>query len=194
MRKILFICLIALLGVLLFMTIASGFPVQGVSIYSLKDIQLSSEDLKNKVEEVTELTSIKYPQKNSELTRNIKALEEEKQTFLEKTEYSSAEEIAKANMQESYDANYLWVTLGNYATREGVIAKLDFTTSSSGTPGLYDINFTMNGTYIGITDFIYSIENDQTLNFRIQNFSLVPGSDTVILQATFIVSDLAISF
>lgn len=178
MRKLLFVFLLILLGILLFVTVVSGFPIKKIKIYTFKDIQKSSEELDKTLQEMETIALITYPEKETELSRSMKELETEKQNYLDKAQYSSTEDVARANMQESYDANYLWVKLGNYATKEGIVAKLDFTTSSSGVPGLYDIRFTLDGTYVSITDFIYSIENDQTLNFRIQDFVLVPGGST----------------
>ena len=37
---------------------------------------------------------------------------------------------------------------------------------------IYDLDFTLVGNYVGITDFIYDIENDEELNFEIQNFKI----------------------
>lgn len=46
-----------------------------------------------------------------------------------------------------------------------------------------DLNFKISGEYIAITDFIYSIENDDSLNFEIKDFSL--QEEDGILRASF---------
>ena len=211
MKKLLIGILLLGLGALLYKTATTGFSSEIVEMYSLVAIKDKSETLGRKMEEITQITSNVYPQKSSELSKNIKELETEKQRYNEKAQYSSTEEVAKANMTQTYQGDYLWVTLGNYATREGIVAKLEFNTSTSGIPGLYDIKFTLNGAYTSITEYIYSIENDSKLNFRIENFTLVPGggtteetategvettagSDVEKLQSTFVVKDLAVEF
>lgn len=38
---------------------------------------------------------------------------------------------------------------------------------------MYDLQFTLIGNYVSITDFIYDIENDEQLKFEIKNFSIL---------------------
>lgn len=176
MRKILFLVLLVLVGILLFMAMVTEFPIQQVSIYTLKEIQDSSALLESKLNELSTLSGTTYPTKRDRNLKDaVRELELEKQSFEEKAQYSSEEDIAQANTQQRYAASFLWVRLGNYATKEGINANLAFTESSSGISGLYDIKLTLNGAYTSITEFIYSIETDQELNFRIQDFALVPG-------------------
>ena len=56
----------------------------------------------------------------------------------------------------------------------------------------YDLNFVVTGAYVPITDFISSIENDQSLGFRIENFKLIPSDNNNSLQGSFTVRDVAI--
>ena len=53
-----------------------------------------------------------------------------------------------------------------------------------------DLSFTAVGTYIGITDFVYALEDDEQLEFPIQNFKLVPDGEN--LCATFTISEVPI--
>lgn len=46
--------------------------------------------------------------------------------------------------------------------------------------------FTITGSYVSISEFVASIENNSSLNFMIEDFKLVPtANDTENLQATF---------
>ena len=54
-----------------------------------------------------------------------------------------------------------------------------------------DLKFTVTGEYIAITDFIYSLEDDDTLGFEISEFLLEKGGEN--LQATFIVKEVPIN-
>ena len=56
----------------------------------------------------------------------------------------------------------------------------------------YNLRFTVNGSYISITDFISDIENDSTLGFKIEEFKMVPGTSTSDLKATFVCKEIAI--
>ena len=54
-----------------------------------------------------------------------------------------------------------------------------------------DLNFTVTGEYIDITNFIYSIENDDKLKFEISNFTMEKGGEN--LQATFVVKKVPVN-
>ena len=73
---------------------------------------------------------------------------------------------------KNYKIERLWIALENYAKNENVELKLEVVDAAS--KGLYDLNITVAGEYIGITDFIYDIEKDDTLGFKILNFKLTP--------------------
>lgn len=46
--------------------------------------------------------------------------------------------------------------------------------------------FTITGSYVSISEFIAAIENNSSLNFKIEDFKLIPtANDTENLQATF---------
>ena len=71
--------------------------------------------------------------------------------------------------------------MGNYATEEGVILQFDVTksasvgsskSSSSQDYIFCDLNFTVTGEYIPVTDFIYDIEDDDRFKFEITSFAM----------------------
>ena len=49
---------------------------------------------------------------------------------------------------------------------------------STETKDVYDLQFTLVGSYTRITDFLYDIENDEELNFEIKNFSISSAAST----------------
>ena len=53
-----------------------------------------------------------------------------------------------------------------------------------------DIAFTATGKYVGIIDFISALEDDSELNFKIDNFKMIPDGEN--LQATFDVNGIRI--
>ena len=59
----------------------------------------------------------------------------------------------------------------------------------------FDLKFAAIGSYVGIADFIYDIENDSTLGFKIEEFNMDSSEDTAStrLVATFTCKDIAIA-
>ena len=108
-------------------------------------------------------------------------------------------QIKESNMYNSmdlYDVDFLWTTIGIYATEKGVTLQFDVSKSSTATAisseyVMCDLNFTVTGEYIAITDFIYNIENDDKLNFEISDFAMEKGGEN--LQATFVVKEVPIN-
>ena len=82
--------------------------------------------------------------------------------------------------------------MGNYATKQGVDLKLDVTSNNS-ISGTYDLTFTATGGYIQIIDFLYDVERDSTLVFKLENFKMVPGTSTEELVATFVCKDVKLN-
>ncbi len=101
-------------------------------------------------------------------------------------------ELGLAGQIQEYKVETLWVKLGTYATTEGVILQMDIKGSSTGGSGRYDLSFRVNGSYIGITDFISDIENDSMLGFKIEEFKINQDSSETDLVATFTCKNIAI--
>ena len=99
---------------------------------------------------------------------------------------STDSEIQSALQIRTYTIEYLWSQVGNHATKEGVVAKMDIGSSSLGDAAYKNLNFTITGSYLGITNFISDLENDSKLQFTIDDF------DMKSQQATFVVKDVKI--
>jgi len=200
MKKLLILVIIILLGILAYFILFEGLNVFGISILSIEGIGNESDTLDQKIQSAKELTSSQFPSKVKELETSIKTLTTEKEEYQDLVALSNSEELAQANHSQKYEIEVLWVIVGNHATKNGVTIKMDVKSASSGTSGLYDLNFTANGSYIGITDFLYAIEDDASLLFKIEQFALAPSgsssgteADTTSLQGTFVVKDLSIN-
>lgn len=191
MRKILLILIIILLLVLGYICLAKGIEISTFPILSLKEIEQTSQNLKTKIEEVNTLIDVEYPRKISELKTSSNKMESAKEEYLKLTNLSSEEQILNARTEKSYAIEFLWAKIGTHARKEGINLKLEIASSSTGANNVNDLKFTVDGSYIAITNFIYAIENDSELDFRIQNFKLLPYQDD-ILQGTFTVRNIAI--
>lgn len=191
MRKILIIIIVLLLLVLSYISLAKGIEVGNFKILSIKQIEEESQNLKTKIENVNSLIDQQYPKRISDLKTASNNMEEAKSEYLKYTNLSSDAEILEAMQKKSYAIEFLWAKIGTHARKEGVNLKFEIVSSSTGANNANDLNFTVEGSYIAITNFIYAIENDADLNFRIQNFKLLPYKDE-ILQATFKVQNITI--
>ena len=80
----------------------------------------------------------------------------------------------------------MWSQIGNHATREGVVIQIDVVSGTIAETDYRDLNFTVSGNYLAITNFITELENDDTLQFTIDDFSMTQN------HATFTVKNVKI--
>lgn len=191
MRKILLMVIIILVIALGYVTIVHGIGLGGFQILSIGQIKEESQNLKAKIEEVNTLIDVNYPNKIIELKKSSKRVDEAEKEYYEYTNLSSDQDIIDARTEKSYAIEFLWARLGTHARKEGINLKFEIISSSTGANTVNDLRFTVDGSYIAITNFIYAIENDSSLGFRIYNFKLLPYQNE-ILQGTFVVKNVAI--
>lgn len=193
MRKILISILIVLLLVVSYLIAFKGLNIFGVDILSLKQIKDKNAELDVGLKEVSTLTSVDQPKAISDLNDSAKQLAIAKEEYNDKILYSSSDTISIATQLKTYKTEYLGIRIGNHAKKNSVNLKYELKQSTSGVAGLYDIYFTVTGRYVSISEFVASLENDSSLNFKIENFRLQPNeNNTEILQATFNVKDISV--
>ena len=190
MKKLLILILITLLLILTMFIGIKGVTIGKIEILEIQGIQAKNSELDSKIQDAAKLVEKTYAQTISEVNSNAKKLKEEKQNYQDMTAISSDGETQAVNQIEKYEIETLWVKLGNHATSEGVVMKMDVTSGSSGAQDSYNLNFTVTGGYVQIEDFISSIENDSTLGFKIEEFKMAPSGND--LQATFVCKDIPI--
>lgn len=191
MRKVLLMVIIILVIALGYVSVVHGIELGNFQILSISQIKEESQNLKTKIEEVNTLIDISYPKKISELKTAGKRVDEAEKEYYEYTNLSSDQDIINARTEKSYAIEFLWARLGTHARNEGINLKFEIVSSSTGANTVNDLKFTVDGSYIAITNFIYAIENDSSLGFRIYNFKLLPYQNE-ILQGTFVVKNIAI--
>lgn len=186
-NKLVFISLI--LSIVLVICLAIfGVKIGKLEISSISKLIDKNKQINSNIEQVAKLTSSDYPQQISNLESTINNLNVQKQKYEQLSGFSSEDEATYQT--EKFDISYLWTTIGEYATKQGITLAMDVK-KGTGTD-LYNLDFSIQGTYAHITTFITTIENDSKLSFRIYNFKLVPGSDNINLKATFTVKDVNI--
>lgn len=189
MRKILISVLIVLIVVIFGLMAVSGLNIGNLRIASVKEIIDENKKLDESIETLNKTITTDYVTAKSNLDASLKKLETSKQKYQDTIRYSTEEEIKAANQTESYEIGYLWTKIGLYATKRGIVMQANV--SSGSITNLYNITFTITGEYISISEFIYDIENDSNLGFKIEDFTLSPGTGNN-LQGTFIIRNVAI--
>lgn len=203
MKKILISIIGVILLILICVSAIKGISAGKMSIYSVENIKEQSLNLDKKIEEANTEINQNYAKSIDDIetaTTNLIKLKEEYESKVGLNGELGITQI------EKYKIEYLWSIIGGYATDEGVKVSLDIKETSI--DDTCNINFTLYGSYIGITDFLYDIENDDELNYRIKDFKIEPSSVTTStttdnkvttvstekLTATFVVENIIIKF
>jgi len=190
MKKLLISILIALLLILSIFIAINGLNVGKIEVLGIRGINQKNSELDQKIQQATQLSTIDYQKAVDEVEENSKKLTEEKKNYEDMALLNTDSEGQATAQIQKYEVEALWVKLGNHATSEGATMKMDIVKGSSTSENMYDLNFTVNGSYISIIDFISDIENDSTLGFKIENFHMSGSGDS--LQATFVCKEISI--
>lgn len=190
MKKILISILIVLLIVLTGFTIFKGISIGNFKVLSASQINDKNTQLTTEIEIAQQLLKKNYPETKEKLASSISDLLSKKEEYFKLAKLSSDKEITKANTEETYLIEFLWARIGNHATSKGVNLTIDVKTGDAGDPMVKNLTITAKGYYVGIMDFVSSLENDDKLNFKIENFKLVQEDE--LLTATFNVRGIRI--
>ncbi len=190
MKKLLMLILIGLLVALCGFIAFNGFEMGKVEILSYSGIQKRNQELDEKIQESSKLAEKDFKQAINMVQESSKNLEKQKKEYEDMTVLATPEEGENVNPIQRYEVETLWVKIGNYATSEGVVIRMDVV-AGNGTD-MYNLKFTVTGLYVCISDFISDIENDSTLGFKIEEFKMLPSGTDSNLQATFVCKDVGI--
>lgn len=191
MKKVLITILIILLIILGGYAVFKGISLGNFKILSYTDIVQKNNELEAKITEATQITSVTFPEKVSSLTKASKQLVTTREKYEDKVAYSSEEEVRRAREIRNYEVDFLFTQLGNYVSKNGI--QMDLNAVSNPVAGEYNLNFTLNGKYALIAEFIRDIENDSELSFIIENFKLTPGANNEDLKAEFVVTGIKVN-
>ena len=186
MRKIIFSIIIVILLVAGGFLIAKGVNIGNITVWGVKSIKEKNATIDQKNQQLSTLATAYYESALSGLNTSKTSLETTKKSYEDKAI------LAKDNsylQTEKYEIEFLWTKVGNYAKDRKVELKFDVANSS--TKGLYDLKFTIAGKYTKVADYIYDIENDSKLGFKIEDFHMVSAGEGV--QATFTCKEVNIN-
>lgn len=191
MKKLLLLILIALILSLTIFTIVNGIELGDFTILGIQGIKEKNTDLDAEIKEATTLVTVSYPKKADEMNASVKELEEAKKEYEDMVSVSTSDEISIASQILNYKIEVLWTKIGIHAKKEGVKINIAVV-NGTGSEDNYNLNFTVAGSYINISEFIRDIEDDSTIGFKIEDFALKPGGSEENLQATFTCKNIII--
>ena len=214
-KKIIILSSIALvLFSMLVVVLTVDIPLLGV--YSVKTALQKSEEIEIKEAElVSEQVTYNNLKNTLESAKNSYSKEK---TKYEAISEETINIIKESNTEENYSLEYMWIKLGNYAKRNNlslviaepgntyevpsedssstttedasVVEKNDNTPTTNSNNGVLKIQVT--GSYIDLSDFIFEVENDKELKFKLDNISMEYVSGTTI-KTTFDVKNIVIT-
>ena len=175
MKKLLILILIVLLSVAVYMIGFKNIKILDWKTTNIQELEALDKELKADIENAKELNGTVYTTRIEELNKSIRQLKTSKETYEAKV--SSLSEDAELGIVsiKNYKIEYLWTKLENYAKDNNVWLKLDLIENGGDS---YDLDITLKGSYIDITETIFDIEKDDTLDFTIEEFKLVPTTET----------------
>ena len=211
-RKItLIMFLLLLIGICLLIIFGTqGFITEKFETAS--ELKQSNNELQKNYAALEKAVSQDMPSKKKILSSTIEQYQSTKKEYDELIAqysiYNLAQNGSLEQGKEGYDIDFLWTIIGNYAIEEGINLKFDLVKNSQSTAStdsenlvVRDLKFSVTGTYIHLTDFIYDIEDDDRLAFEINDFNLEVNSgannteisETEPLNATFVVYGVKIN-
>lgn len=191
MRKILIAILLVLLIVLAYFTLFQGISLGSLDILGINGIIGLNDNLTEKINVANTKIKQDLQNKKTELSDSVDTLLEQKEEYYKLANTSTDSEIAEATTQESYSLEYLYLKVGRHGRNEGVNFRMDILTGGSADPDMKKLEFTVEGKYVGIMNFVSALEDDGNLGFRIDNFDLLPYGEN--LQATFDVNNVRVN-
>ncbi len=206
LRKLVLAILMVIIVAWCYIIMFNGLNLGAVKINSYYEVQASNKGLEQQISELNRKNTTEFESKKTALDATIKeykATKEEYESLAPSvtTKLEAEEEIENSGVKP-YDVEFLLVVIGNYATKEGITINYDLVKSGQGGVSkssadqkefytMTDINFTISGDYNSVIEFLYHIEDDDRLNFEINNFKMAQGGKGD--QATFTVKNIPVN-
>ncbi len=226
-KKILIMSVVLLILVISIVVVfTSDISIAGITSGSIFTISEGKNNLNGLIEKESTV--------KAEHQSALDSLEQAKNTYeTEKKKFDNIDQatvdlVKEATKDEKYFIEYLWITLGNYATDNNLTIDvitpgstlsstgetLDGAGSGAGNALDGGINFggadsgagrpttdisvannsiriIVKGRYANVADFVYDVENDKELKFRLDNIKMVYKSNNQI-EATFNILSLQV--
>ena len=176
MKRLILFILLVLLALASYLVMWEGFESEtSIPTYTYKQVEAKHEALNGEIAKLNDLNTRQFNEAKQGINDAVKLYEEKK------SEYETLAEEQRNMAYDStdlYDLDFIWTKVGNYASSHNVVLKLDIIKSATATTEsneyvICDLEFNCVGEYIGITDFIYDVEDDDRFKFEISDFNMV---------------------
>lgn len=162
---------------LIFAFVCVKFGVAGpIKIYSWTELKTQQQATNQKMNELTKVKSEGYATTEANLQRTVKKHLEVKSTYEKVSSTKTEEQKQRAILGQDYDLSFLWVELGNYATKNNCDLTLEVSQEKEASDDenyvLCDLKFEIVSGYDGVTSFIEDISKDTELGFIPENLKL----------------------
>jgi len=103
------------------------------------------------------------------------------------------EYIKEATKEDHYYVEWLWIVLGEYALDNNLTLNVIDPRKGSEESNLGTVQIQLQGRYQDVANFVFEVENDAELKFKLDNMSMTYASDNKI-NATFDVLSMEVLF
>ena len=173
MRNKIITIIVLVLLVLIAVAMIKGIKIGNLQILSISQLKEKNETLNSKIEQASQITSIKYPDAQKKMEESYNKQQIQKEKYEELVDFNNVNEKSIYETKQ-YDIVYLWKIFGNYASKYNLTIGMDVKKATG--PNLYDLYFNVIGEYTNIIKFISTIEDNSELYFRIYNFNMVSSN------------------
>lgn len=212
---------VVLLVIIVLITLAMIFDVNLLLFnnLSISGIQKKKLDVETLMAQET-MEEINNVNAKENLQSSKDSFDVAKQKY-ENIDESTIEIVKEATKEEKYFIEYLWIVLGNYArannvgisiiTPDSTVEKEEQDTTNGNTSNNNNTNNTndatsienslsaisngvkimVEGRYANVADFVFDVENDKSLRFKLDNIKMAYAGNNTI-QAVFDVLSLSV--
>lgn len=195
MRKNVFICICFILFFCFLLILNYGLNLGFYKVLSYDEIEDANINKKILLAEYDDKVNNEYKNKENEFRNALQNYNTSKDEYEKLISEGQINEEMIEQYIDIYDLSEISEIIDKYAKEKNT--EIDFNVFNSeinyainSQYTICDISFKVKGEYIDITDFIYSIEDDDRLNFEINDFKLINANDT--LEASFNVKNIPV--
>ena len=162
-----------------------------VSVLSVSDMQKQKQDL------VLEEANLMIAKSQFDVaTSNLLTAQNAYKTSRDK--YNSITEddiqtIKEATKEDHYYVDWLWIVIGEYAKNNNLTLKIIDPRAGEQASNKGTVQINVIGRYQDIANFVFEVENDNELRFKLDNMSMTYNSDNKV-STTFDVLGMEVLF
>lgn len=184
------------LSLILLITGITYVTIQTVSLgnieaLSIEDMKAKDTELKTATAEL-DIAKIQFDAANNNLEAAKKSYNAAKNAYNNISE-DKINTIKEATKEEHYYIDWLWIVLGGYADNNHLALSVIDPRQGDEASAKGTIKIKLVGRYSDITDFVFEVENDNDLKFKLDNMLMEYSSDNKV-SATFDVLSMEVLF